>query len=81
MRVWFLLYLEKEYNMVVKKASVEKKTAKKKVNKGDSVVCELCGFSSVSEEFGGVIVAEDTELLCCSKPLKKKMTKAKSPVK
>jgi hypothetical protein len=45
------------------------------------VVCELCGFSSVSEEFGGVIVAEDTELLCCSKPLKKKTTKAKSPVK
>ena len=67
--------------MVVKKASTEKKTTKKKVNKGDSVVCELCGFSSVSEEFGGIVVAEDTELLCCSKPLKKKTTKAKSPVK
>ena len=73
--------VEKGCKMAGKTASINKKTTNKKVNKEDSIVCEVCGLSSVSEEFGGIVVAEDSELLCCSKPLKKKMTKAKSPSK
>ena len=67
--------------MVVKKASTENKTTKKKVNKGDSLTCEVCGLSMVVEEVGGIAVAEETMLLCCGKPLKKKVTKAKSTKK
>jgi hypothetical protein len=39
--------------MVVKKASREKKTTNKKVNKGDSLGCEICGLSVVVKEVGG----------------------------
>jgi RNA polymerase subunit RPABC4/transcription elongation factor Spt4 len=73
--------VEKECKMAEKTASINKKTTNKKANKEDSIVCEVCGLSSISEEFGGIVVAEDSELLCCSKPLKGKIIKAKSPSK
>jgi hypothetical protein len=56
-------------------------STKKKVNKGDSLECEVCGLSVVVEEVGGIVVAEETTLLCCGKPLKKKVTEAKSTKK
>jgi len=59
--------------MVVRKASTEKK-----VIKGDSLECEICGMSVVVGEVGGRAVAEETILLCCGKPMKKKVSKAKS---
>ena len=64
--------------MVVLKASTEKKTTNKKVKKGDSLGCEVCGLSVVVKEVGGIAVAEETVLLCCGKPLKKKVNKTKS---
>jgi len=64
--------------MVVKKASTEKKTTNKKVNKGNSLECEVCGLSVVVKEVEGVAVAEETILLCGGKPLKKKVNKTKS---
>ena len=53
-----------------KKATAAKTAPKKRVNKGESVVCEVCGLSVVVEEVGGVAVSEETTLLCCGKPMK-----------
>ncbi len=64
--------------MAVKAATKEKKTAKKKISNGDSLVCDVCGMSVIVEEVGGIPVAEETTLLCCGKPMKPKASKAKS---
>jgi len=45
-------------------------TTKKRVSKGESMVCEVCGLSVVVEEIGGVTVSEETALLCCGNPMK-----------
>ena len=49
--------------------------AKRKINKGDSLVCEVCGLSVVVEEVSGIAVAEESVLLCCGKPMKEKASK------
>jgi hypothetical protein len=67
--------------MAGKTASTAKKTAKKKINNGDSLVCDVCGMSVIVEEIGGVPVAEETTLLCCGKPMKAKANKANSSKK
>ncbi|MGD1041191.1 MAG: hypothetical protein ABR914_10305 [Dehalococcoidales bacterium] len=64
--------------MAEKAATKEKKTAKRKINNGDSLVCDVCGMSVIVEEVGGVPVAEETMLLCCGKPMKTKASKTKS---
>jgi len=64
--------------MAEKAATKEKKTAKRKINNGDSLVCDVCGMSVIVEEVGGVPVAEETVLLCCGKPMKTKASKTKS---
>jgi hypothetical protein len=61
--------------MAVKKASTEKK-----VIKGDSLECENCGISVVVEQVGGGAVAEETILLCCGKPMKKKVSNVENRV-
>jgi hypothetical protein len=68
---------KKERNMAKKAAAPEKKTSKRKVNKGDSLVCEVCGLSVMIEDVGGVVVAEESALLCCGKPMKQKTGKVK----
>jgi hypothetical protein len=70
--------MEKERNMAVKTATTAKKAAKRTVNNGDSLTCEVCGLSVVVEEIGGVPVAEETVLLCCGKPMKAKAGKTKT---
>ncbi len=60
-----------------KKATTTKAAPRKRVNKGESVVCEVCGLSVVVEEIGGVAVSEETTLLCCGKPMKTR----KAPVR
>ena len=67
--------------MAWKTAAATKKPAKKRVNTGDSLVCEVCGMSVIVEEIGGIPVAEETVLLCCGKPMKAKASKAKSTKK
>ena len=61
-----------------KKATAAKNAPKKRVNKGESVVCEVCGLSVVVEEVGGVAVSEETTLLCCGKPMKTRKAPAKA---
>ena len=71
--------------MPVKKASPAKKSApakatvaRKRVSKGESVACEVCGLSVVVQEVGGIAVSEETTLLCCGKPMKTRKTPAKA---
>jgi rubrerythrin len=40
--------------MAEKATTPRKKTVKRKVNKGDSLVCEVCGLSVVVEDFGDI---------------------------
>ncbi len=67
--------------MAGKAATTEKKTAKKKISSGDSLVCDICGMSVIVEEIGGVPVGEETVLLCCGKPMKTKTGKTKASAK
>ena len=57
-----------------------KAAPKKRVSKGESVVCEVCGLAVVVEEVGGIAVSEETTLLCCGKPMKvhKALAKARA---
>jgi hypothetical protein len=61
--------------------AVKKATTKKRVSRGDAMVCEVCGLSVVVEQVGDIAVREDNVLLCCSKPMKKKASKAKATKK
>jgi len=58
-----------------------KTTTKKKVSKGDAFKCEVCGLSVVVEEMGGIAISEVSPIICCSKPMKKKASKAKATKK
>jgi rubrerythrin len=62
--------------MAVKKETRKQKTAaKKKIAKGDSYVCEVCGLAiSVDEVCGCVDVCD---IICCGKPMKEKKSKVK----
>lgn len=73
--------------MVEKKAATAKKTpikgpakatSKKMVAKGDSYACEVCGLGVTVEEIGNMVVEEDSVLLCCSQPMKKKVAGKKT---
>ncbi len=83
--------------MVVKKAAVKKTpvkasatttkkasakpAVKKKVNKGQSLICEVCGLSVVVEQVGDLVVSHEDVLLCCRKQMKPKAAKAKATKK
>ena len=54
-----------------------KSTSKKKVSKGESLVCEVCGLSVAVEQVGDIAIREDSALLCCGKPMKAKASKPK----
>ena len=60
------------------KVGASKGTAQKRVSKGQSIVCEVCGLSAVVEEVGGVAASEETTLLCCGKPMKARKASAKA---
>lgn len=68
-----------------KKSPAAKATAKKpsstakKINKGDSLSCKVCGFSVTVDECGDIIEAE--EIICCDQPMKPKARKVKTSAK
>jgi hypothetical protein len=71
--------MAKEVKTAVKKAPGVKKTpTKRNINKGQKLACEVCGLSVMVEEIGGVVVEEDSVLLCCGKPMKDKATVKKA---
>ena len=55
-----------------------KPAVKKKVNKGQSLICEVCGLSVVVEQVGDLVVSHEDVLLCCRKQMKPKAAKAKA---
>ena len=61
-----------------KRAVAAKATAKKRVSKGEKVVCEVCGLAVTVEEVGGIAISEETTLLCCGKPMKSRKAPAKA---
>jgi len=62
-----------------KKATEAKKTPiKKKVVKGQTPACEICGLSVIVKEVGDMIVETDNVLLCCGKPMKEKVAVKKA---
>jgi len=61
-----------------KKAAAAKAPARKRVSKGESVVCDVCGLAVVVEEIGGIAVAEETTLLCCGKPMTVRKPRARA---
>jgi hypothetical protein len=59
-----------------KETTTKKTAAKKKVTKGDTYVCEVCGLAvTVDEECGCVDVCDN---ICCGKPMKERKTKVKT---
>ncbi len=56
-----------------------KAVAKKKVSKGDSYVCGVCGLAVVVDESCGCV--DMCDVICCGKSMKPKAAKAKAPVK
>ena len=57
---------------------VEKKVtaAKKKVAKGDSYACEVCGLAVTVDEACGCI--DVCDIVCCGKPMKERKIKVKT---
>jgi hypothetical protein len=65
--------MAKDTKPTVKKVTEAKTTpAKRKINKGQTLACEVCGISVTVEEIGNAIVEEESVLLCCGKPMKDK---------
>jgi hypothetical protein len=60
----------------VKGTTTRKTAAKKKVTKGDSYVCGVCGLAvTVDEECGCVDVCD---IICCGQPMKERKIKVKA---
>jgi len=59
-----------------KETPSHKAPTKKKVAKGDSYVCEVCGLAVTVDEACGCV--EVCDIICCGKPMKEKRVKVKS---
>ena len=55
---------------IKKKAPAKKAVARRNPKAGDAYSCSVCGLSVTVDEACGC--AEAYELICCSKPMKKK---------
>ncbi len=58
-----------------------KTAGKKKIAKGDSYVCGVCGLAVTVERVGNIVYYEESPVLCCGKPMKAKKPKAKLKAK
>ena len=61
--------------MAQKKAA----TAKKKVAKGDTYACEVCGLAVTVDEVCGCV--DVCDIICCGEPMKAKKPRAKAAKK
>jgi hypothetical protein len=71
----------KEKQVTAKKAAPAKKPAARaarKMDKGDYLVCGVCGLTVVVDDFGNAVAEE---LICCGEPMKEKAPKAKAKAK
>ena len=58
--------------------SEAKTTGRGKLNKGDTLACEVCGLSVVVDECGDVAAQE---ILCCSQAMKPKARRTRTAAK
>ena len=58
-----------------------KAAARKKIAKGDSYVCGVCGLAVTVERIGNIAYYEEIPILCCGKPMKAKKPRAKAKAK
>jgi len=65
--------------MAEKKEAAGKATPRKKVSKGESYSCDVCGLVVTVDEVCGCIEACD--IVCCGKPMKEKTAKSKAAKK
>ena len=61
-----------------KKTVKAKEVGDKKIKRGETVACHVCGLSVVVEQVGDVAVREESTLLCCGEPMKSKRAPAKA---
>ena len=63
--------------MAEKKVAVTKNApaGKKKVSKGESYACEVCGLAVIVDEECG---CEDVAFMCCGEPMKERKTMSKA---
>ena len=59
-----------------KKVAAKKPGAGKKITKGDSYVCEVCGLAVTVDEMCGCV--DVCDIVCCGKPMKARKTRAKA---
>ncbi len=52
------------------KAASTKKASTRKYSRGQELACEVCGLAVTVDDVGGVLVEEDSVLLCCDQPMK-----------
>jgi hypothetical protein len=70
----------KESKVTPAKTSASKpKTQKKRISKGDTYLCEICGLQVIVDDYGQVM--ETQGLYCCEKPMKEKTGATKSAKK
>ncbi len=66
--------------MAEKKAAPAKKApAKKRIAKGASYACEVCGLAVTVDSVCGCV--DVCDIICCSKPMKEKTVKVKAAAK
>ncbi len=71
----------KENKVTATKAAPAKKPAARaarKIEKGDNLVCGVCGLTVVVDDFGNAVAEE---LICCGEPMKAKAPRAKAAAK
>jgi hypothetical protein len=49
---------------------------KKKINRGQSLICETCGLAVTVDEIGDLVDVQ--EIICCDKPMKPRTSRAKA---
>ncbi len=62
--------------MAVKKETPERKATGKKLAKGDSYACEVCGLSLVVDEVCDCV--DVCDIICCGEPMKERRIKVKA---
>lgn len=62
-----------------KAATAQKATLKKKIAKGASYACEVCGLAVTVDEVCGCV--DVCDIVCCGKPMKEKKVKVKAAKK
>jgi len=54
-----------------------KSAATKKITRGDSYVCGVCGLAVTVEEVGNIALVAESPIICCGEVMKKQKGKAR----